>query len=586
MMHPTTQYAHDVVYGPLGSTVCLWEKLACERHLKDLERQGTDDFPYVFDETRADRIFTWFEICRHVRGPFQGQPIELLDWQKFDLGCSYGWVHKDTGARRFRVSFEERGRGNVKSTEKSAECLYFMCADAIYPPGRPELAEYEIMPEIECAAVDRDQAKRVWGDGRAMALASPDIADVLEIQKHNITHKYRGGYIRPLSRETKNKDSGAPCGVIIDEYHAHPTSEIKDTLKNSFGKRHQSFMRIITTAGKDAENNPGKKERDIGVKILQGEIAEETYFVMIRELDEGDDPHDEANWCKANPVLRSDSVYARNMYVEIKSEHDLAFGSGDPDKILAWMIKRMDLWQSSSEEKYMTAELMEKWKSLAVSREVFKILIQGTYTINGNDASKREDLTAAGFVHELRDGRIAVSAYGFIPEGAATRHEKTDRVPYRFWAKKNWCDITPGEVNDMRYLEKYITAYHQENELVMKESCNDSYNLSQFMIVMEELGYTPIEVRQGKPSLSEATKLFRNMIREGKVVHDGNELLTWCLSNAYEEQDTNENIKLSKKHAKDTQRIDLVAAIINAMTQYVVKKETRSVYEERGILIL
>jgi len=69
-------------------------------------------------------------------------------------------------------SFEEQARGIVKSTEKSGECLYFMCADGLYPPGKPEEIIYETMPEIECAAVDREQGKgfgRRAGDGACFA---------------------------------------------------------------------------------------------------------------------------------------------------------------------------------------------------------------------------------------------------------------------------------------------------------------------------------------------------------------------------------------------------------------------------------
>ena len=81
-----------------------------------------------------------------------------------------------------------------------------------------------MLPEVECAAVDRDQAKRVWGDARAMAETSEDIAKRLEVRASIIWHKKRKGWLRALSRETKNKDSGAPCIVIIDEYHSHQTS--------------------------------------------------------------------------------------------------------------------------------------------------------------------------------------------------------------------------------------------------------------------------------------------------------------------------------------------------------------------------
>ena len=63
----TERYAREVVDGL--RLVCKRERQACQRHLDDLERQGTDSFPYVFDESRANRIFDWFEkYCVHVRG--------------------------------------------------------------------------------------------------------------------------------------------------------------------------------------------------------------------------------------------------------------------------------------------------------------------------------------------------------------------------------------------------------------------------------------------------------------------------------------------------------------------------------------
>ena len=266
-IHPTTKYALEVTEGL--RTCSESEILACARHLSDLERQGTSEFPFVFDESRADRIFDWFEkCCRHVRGPFSGSPIILEPFQMFDLGCLFGWVHKQTGRRRFKKSYNQRARGNVKSTEMSGIALYGMCSDCVYPPGRPELRIYEENPEIECAAVDKDQAKRVWGDAKLMGQKSPDISKRLAIRRTYVEHKERAGWLRPLSKDTKNKDSGAPCIVIIDEYHAHPSSEIHDVLYSGFGKRWQSLMCIITTAGKDAENNPCKKEYDICKKKL------------------------------------------------------------------------------------------------------------------------------------------------------------------------------------------------------------------------------------------------------------------------------------------------------------------------------
>lgn len=571
-VHPTHRYAAEVVLGLRVSGDM--ERLACQRHLTDLQRQGASDFPYVFDESRANRVFEWFEhCCRHVRGVFSGQLIELLPFQKFDMGCVYGWVHMESGQRRFRKAFHLRARGNVKSTEMSGLALYGMCADCIYPPGRPDKRRYEHSPEVDCAAVDKGQAKRVWGDAREMGMNSPEISKRLRIRRGYIEHAMRGGLLKPLSKDTKNKDSGAPCLVVIDEYHAHPTSEILDVSYSGFGKRLQSLMQIISTAGKDAENSPCKKEYDFLRKMLRGEVPmQDGYYVMIRELDDGDDPHDETLWVKANPVLQEDNDYSQELRRQIQTEHDEAFGSGDPDKIREWLTKRVNSWQKDSESKYMTSRHMEKWKSLDAKtlQEDFLVLVDSFETWVGLDLSKTTDLTAVAYVFRLPDGRYAVTAHGFMPAERAKQHEHSDRVPYRQWADEGWCTLTPGEVVDYSFIRSHMERMERGQQWFVKEVCYDPYNATHFTQQLEAEGYERVEIRQGVQTLSEPTKFFRELVLKGQIIHDGSPLLTWCLSNAVEVIDNNGNIKLSKKHKDDSQRIDLIAAVINAMVRAMV----------------
>jgi len=52
-------------------------------------------------------------------------------------------------------------------------------------------------------------------------------------------------------------------------------------------------------------------------------------------------------------MLQEATEYSEILLQEIISEHDLAYGSGDPAKIREWLIKRCDLWQEGSSDKYM-----------------------------------------------------------------------------------------------------------------------------------------------------------------------------------------------------------------------------------------
>jgi len=584
-VHPTTRYARDVVAGKFTS--CKWEKLACQRHLRDLRRSKSDKwFPYTFDESRADRIFKWFAICRHVRGPLAGKPIELAPWQQFVLGCVFGWVHKQHGGRRFKTAYIRVARGNTKSTMMSAIANYGMCSDARYSPadyGDTETYVFERAPEVVCAAVDREQASIVWGDAREMGLASPEIVKRLDIRKTTVKHRTRGGKLVKLSRDTKNKDGGAPCIIIIDEYHAHPTSIVKDTTSSGKGKRAQCLEFIVTTAGEDAENKPCKIEDDIVKKILAGDIENESYFGIIFELDQADDPHDSKVWEKANPLFRSKGEYSRILRETVKEEHDLAFNSGDNSKKRQWLIKRANLWQVDSEDRYMSGH-MGKWKSLLAPRREFAKLIKGREAYVGVDLSKSIDLTADAFVFPLDDGRFAVTAHGFMPEETATKHVHTDRVPYPDWASEGWCTLTPGNVTDDRFIKQHIHDMELEHEVSINEFCYDPWGARQFANVMQDDGYTCVEVRQGVITLSEPTKKFRELVLQDRIVHDGSPVLTWCVSNAREVSDNNGNIKLSKKHKDDSQRIDLIAAVIMAFSRAMLAEV--SVYEERGMRFL
>ena len=65
-----TDYARRVVAGEViaGSL----HVAACERHLRDLERQETDEFPYYWDVDASQRIIEYAETLTIAEGQSQG----------------------------------------------------------------------------------------------------------------------------------------------------------------------------------------------------------------------------------------------------------------------------------------------------------------------------------------------------------------------------------------------------------------------------------------------------------------------------------------------------------------------------------
>jgi phage terminase large subunit-like protein len=212
-------------------------------------------------------------------------------------------------------------------------------------------------------------------------------------------------------------------------------------------------------------------------------------------------------------------------------------------------------------------EYLDKWNDLAVSPEEFLTLTKDRPCLIGVDLSKKIDLTASAWLFFLPDGRIAISALGFIPEEGVKRHEKTDRIPYTEWARQGWVIETAGDVTDYNRVMDIIQDRELTNGWKVHQICYDPYNATQFSNDMQELGYTTVEIRQWMGNLSEPTKTFREYVASGKVVHDGSPLMKWCVGNAVQIVDTKENIMISKKNASDNRRVDLLAASLNALRQ-------------------
>lgn len=578
--HPVAVYAKQVVFGRLHDMCCPYEIKACRRHLNDLARQGTPEFPYVFDTTRADRIIRFMELLVQVRGPYAGQRISLQPWQIFDLGCLYGWVEMETGARRFTTSLNVRGRGNVKSTENSGKALYAMTSDACYPPYQPELAQYELEPEVECAAVDKSQARRVEGDAKKIAAATPELRKRLLIPKsYPMVHKKRGGSMKALSKDISNKDSGAPCYFCVDEYESHKTSEIYDLGFNSFGKRTQSLLDCIMTAGDDADNRPAKREEDLAKQILDGDVIDETYFVMIRELPHGENPHDKSKWLWANPILRYPNEYSATLLKQIESEYVKAYGSMDADKIRKFLTRRMCQWQSAAVNSYLNEQQQELARKAMISRKEFAELTDNRAAWCGFDLGKRIDLSGVGAVFILDDDRIAVKMHGFMPQNGITRHEHTDKVPYRDWAQRGFVTATDGDVTDNRYVKDWIYSNRISHGWDIKEVDYDGHNATDLAISMcedENRDDFCVEIRQTCAGQNLAVKGFRELLLQGKVVIEYSPLAMWCLKNAVEIVNNFGDSKLSKRHKDDSQRIDPLAAVMNALARALIFREKPS----------
>lgn len=554
------QYAKDCINDT--KHCCQKHRWACERFLRDISREGTDEFPYIFDDAKAERFYKWASLHKHTKGVLVNTPIIFTPIQRFIFGNIYGWIHKDTGYRRFTKAYWQVGRKNAKSQSLGL------------------VGDYELMAlgednsEVYIGATKTLQAKIIYNEVLAMLKKSSALFKGKWKEAYStIVHIKSNSIMRALSKDDGKTGDGLnpQCG-LIDEYHAHPTDEILEVIKTGMIARRQPLLFIITTAGNNLGGPCYRIEYPLVSQILNPDIEFDIpdYFCMVNELDrdeEGnliDDINNEECWIKANPIAATYEVGLKN----IRSNYMSAIKS--PEKMVSFMTKNMNIWVKQSAQSYID---MAKWKARGRLNEDFEndlgISLYGYDAYVGIDVSKTIDLTAAGIVIPVyinNSKKFITLAHGFIPEETVQTKERTDKIPYRLWSERGWLTITPGEIVDYRFMTKWIEETLNKYGLNIKDVCYDPYNATHYTQELESnKGWGIVEIRQGIITLSEPTKSFRAETYQGNILHPTNDLLDWAISNAVTKVDAQENIMLDK--AKSTERIDPIAAIINAYTR-------------------
>jgi len=277
------KYTHDVVSGKIIAG--KWIKLACQRHLDDLER---DDV--YFDIKAAKSIVLWFKFIPITDGKLVGQSTLLYPWQIFFVCCLLAWKCTDTGFKKYKYAYAQVARKGGKTTLTGGLTLYLMYKSGYF------------RPRAYAAATKKDQAKLLWSDAKAMIKLSPRLQTIFKARANDILLPSLDGEFKPLASDSNSLDGLNPLVAALDECHAIKDYNLYDVLISAFGAQDEGLMITITTAGTILDGIC-KDLNSEGKSVLQGDVIYDSYFYLIYEIDIKDKWDDEKNWYKANPAL-------------------------------------------------------------------------------------------------------------------------------------------------------------------------------------------------------------------------------------------------------------------------------------------
>jgi phage terminase large subunit-like protein len=538
-VHPVTQYAQDVVSG--RQIACKKVIQACQRHLDDLNRSDL-----FFDEAEANRVCTFAENLKHIKGKWDNPYIQLEPWQKFVLGSVFGWKRKESGLRRYRTVYCQIARKNGKSTLGAIIGLYMMVADG--EPGA----------EVYSAATTREQARIIFNDAKAMVRAQPALKSRLGVHTLNIHDLKTASKFEPVSSDAHTLDGLNVHCALVDELHAHKDSKVWDVLDTGTGSRRQPLMAAITTAG--FERAVCIEKYNYCEQILSGVVQDDTFFSFITEIDEGDDWRLPESWAKANPNLGV-SVFKEQLEALCHRAQHI------PSEQNNFLTKHLNKWCNQS-ERWIN---LDDWK--ANGGEYDEKALEGRECFAGLDLSATTDITALVLLFPPQEkGEQWKAVYRFwVPQERVDKRAKgylVDKVPFDAWQRDGWIKATPGNVIDYEYVRKEILDLAERFDV--REIAFDPYNCTETAQKLMEAGMEMIEFRQGARSFHEPMRRFEGMMLDREINHGNHPAMTWMANNMVVRYDANMNMAPDKKSAKD--RIDGVVAYLMALGRAIQKE--------------
>lgn len=485
-------------------------------------------------ETRGERNVRWIEThCRIPEGRYVGKPVKLREWQKREILKIYDNPH---GTRRAIISF---GRKNAKTTLACFLLLLHTCG----PEAEPN-------SQLNSAAQSKDQASILFKLAAKVVRLSETLNPVVVI-RDTVKELYcpdLGTLYKALSADASTAYGLSPVFIVHDELGQvkGPRSELYDALETAVGAHDEPLSVVISTQA--------PTDADLLSVLIDDALAgnDPRVVLSLYTADPSDDPFIEETIRKANPAF-GDFLNATEVLAMAEDARRMPSRESEYRNLI--LNQRVDrncpfisrsLWEENG------GAVAEKWKNA----EVYA----------GLDLSAVHDLTAFVPIAWIDDAWEVKPTF-WLPGDGLLEKARVDRVPYDLWADNGALQTTPGRSIQYEFVAAWLYGFWVDHPKL--KVAFDRWGMRHLRPWLVKAGFTEaqidevfVEFGQGFQSMSPAMRELETALLEGRVRHEGQPVLTYCMQNAVVTMDPAGNRKLAKNKAAG--RIDGAVALTMA----------------------
>ena len=538
------------------ASACETARKSAVRFNRDLADARAGNSAWQFDEAQANRAMLFASMLPNIKGPEADKPIRLMDWQRFVYANLFGFVEAGTALRRFRQAYVAVPRGNGKTTIVAPAALY--CT----------FMQREGGAEGYAAAVTRDQARILFDMAQHMVRRTPRLQKPpisVKVMVNAIFQEHTASRFAPISSDAKALDGLNVAVAVCDEIASHKTPEVYDVLLTAMGKRIQPLL--ILDHHRDRQH---QRHRQAALGLLASRArrrARGRSAVRVDLYRRRDRRH-----LERDDVAQGQPRLGQTVQPDaIRSIAKQARNNAAQESV--FKTRHLNLWVGADEALFS----MRSWQECAdplLRIEDFA----GKPCHIALDLASKTDLAAVAAV--FRDGEdYAVFVRAYLNEQAVSEARNPS---YPGWARAGVLTITPGNETDFSVIEADLIDFGKRFQV--QSVAYDPWGATQLAQRLSAERVPCVEFRMNVQNLSEATKELDAAIRNGRLRHDGNGVLAWCMSNVVGHYDARGNVFPRK--ARPENKIDAAVALIMAIARVMTAVTTTSVYETRGLMML
>ena len=485
---------------------------------------------YYWDQAWVDWAFKIISLLRNPQNP--QEKLILVPWQAKALKQLFGWRRPD-GTRRFSIANVWLPKKNGKTLFMAVVSILFLVKDDEYDPG------------VFATSVTHNQATQLYGDAKKMLTGSPlELLIKKRDHRFKLELKHTPGVFQALAANADGVEGVRGSCIILDEIHVllQVNPLIHDAMEYAGIGRNDPILVTISTAGNDRQGLPYEIWRQ-SLDITNNVSTELHTLAIVYAVFEDKAEYSDQELKQANPSCGHLFNFERlkEEYLRVKD---------NPRKFESFKRYRLNIWTKRS-----SAWLnIYNWDNC---RSIFKAEdFAGEVAYAGVDLASTRDLCAAAIVIPTDDTYFIKSHFWLPKQGIESRVKS--EMDFVQAAKDGWMTLC----DDTEVSYKHVVNWLEEQAKLFNIQCigYDPWKAAGLATDLSDNGLSVEDIAQGG-KMSEPSYKFEALIEGRKLLHDGNPVLSWCVSNVEIRRDHNGKIRPVKPIEKN-RRIDGVVASI------------------------